>query len=117
MTVIAISENKMVRDGAKLNAAPGFRSTRQLQEAAQQPDRLLAREGSDNGDLGRDVEREHRDGNGDERPDPAVWQADLEPGRGIGLPLLALLVGCHRPGQRRSSRCLQDTHRVARGKA
>ena len=60
--------------------------------------------------LGGDVEREHQ--GSDERED--------EPTRGVrtpdgGLPCLLRRVGLVGLTQRRSSRCLQLTHSVARG--
>ena len=106
----------MVSAGREAECRARIAVDAQLQEAAEQPDRRPVRQGGDDRYLASDVKRQHRHGDGDQCPDPAVWHSDLKPGGDVGLAL-RLLVGCHRAGQRRSSRCLHATHKVARGKA
>ena len=75
----------------------------QRQQAAEQPDRNERVQLGDRHDLGEDVGGQADDGNQrEERSQPGA---------------AGMIDGAATSGYRRSSRCLQVTHRVARGKA
>ena len=109
ITPTAIAVNTTVIEVPMLNAAPGLRVYPQRQAAAEQPDRRPVRQRGDHHRLGDDVRGQHGDRHGEQQSRS-----------GDGLAGERGCQGCwplRRAGQRRSSRCLQVTHRVARGNA
>ena len=73
----------------------------QRQQPAEQPDRRPGGQRGDDDHLRDDVRGQYRDGDGKQHPHPALrWRG-----------------AARSAGQRRSSRCLHATHRVARGNA
>ena len=85
----------------------------QRQQAAEQPEGGPIRQGRDHDGLGHQIRNENRHGDDEQQPDPA------RPGRRTGAarsPVIRV-ASSSGPVQRRSSRCLQATQRVARGNA
>ena len=93
--------NTIVIDVADAERGSAVAGQRDRQQPAEQPDRRMVRHPGHHDGLGDDVGRDDEHGHREQQPDPARPR-----GRGGGGAV-----------QRRSWRCLQATHRVARGNA
>ena len=99
--------------GADAERGAAVTQLAQRQQATEQPEGGPIRQGRDHDGLGNKIRNENRHGDDDQEPDPA------RPGRRTGAdrsPVIRV-ASSSGPVQRRSSRCLQATHRVARGNA